>query len=98
MAKVLWIAQYRSVSNPEALAAYAKLALPAIQAAGGRFVARGLPLAVKEAGLMQRTVVVAFDSLEQALAAYDSPAYAEALRALGDGSVERDIRIVEAVE
>jgi uncharacterized protein (DUF1330 family) len=98
MAKVLWIAQYRSVSDPEALAAYAKLALPAIQAAGGRFIGRGMPLAVKEAGLMQRTVVIAFDSLEQALAAYDSPSYAEALVALGKHSVERDIRIVEAVE
>jgi uncharacterized protein (DUF1330 family) len=97
MAKVFWIAQYRSVSNPEALAAYAKLAAPALQAAGGRFIARGVPLAVKEAGLMQRTVVVEFDSLEQALAAYDGPAYAEALRVLGEGSVERDIRIVEAV-
>ena len=98
MAKVYWIATYRSVSNPDALAAYAKLALPAIQAAGGRFVARGVPLAVKEAGLMQRTVVVEFDNLETALAAYDSPAYAEALRVLGPGSAERDIRIVEAAE
>jgi uncharacterized protein (DUF1330 family) len=98
MAKVFWIAQYRSVSNPEALAAYAKLALPAIRAAGGRFVARGVPLAVKEAGLMQRTVVVEFDNLEKALAAYDSPAYKEALAVLGPNAAERDIRIVEAAE
>lgn len=96
MAKVFWIAQYRSVSNPEKLAAYAKLALPAIQGAGGRFVARGLPLAIKEAGQMERTVVVEFDSLELALAAYDSPAYREALAVLGEGSAVRDIRIVEA--
>jgi len=96
MAKVFWIAQYRSVANPEKLAAYAKLALPAIQGAGGRFVARGLPLAVKEAGQMERTVVVEFDSLELALAAYDSPAYKEALAVLGEGSAVRDIRIVEA--
>jgi uncharacterized protein (DUF1330 family) len=97
MAKVFWIAQYRSVSNPEALAAYAKLALPAIQAGGGRFVARGIPLAVKEAGQLERTVVVEFDSLEQALAAYDSPAYKEALAVLGPNSAVRDIRIVETV-
>ena len=96
MAKVLWIAQYRSVSNPERLAAYAKLALPAIQAGGGRFVARGIPLAVKEAGQTERTVVVEFDSLEQALATYDSPAYKEALEVLGPDSAVRDIRVVEA--
>jgi uncharacterized protein (DUF1330 family) len=97
MAKVFWVAQYRSVANPEALAAYAKLALPAIQAGGGRFVARGIPLAVKEAGQMERTVVVEFDSLEQALATYDSPAYKEALAVLGPDAAVRDIRVVEAV-
>ena len=96
MGKVYWIGCYRSVSNPDALAAYAKLALPAIEAAGGRFLARGLPIAVKEAGLNQRTVIVEFDSKEAALAAYDSPAYAEALKLLGNGA-ERDIRVVEAL-
>ena len=30
MAKAYWVATYRSVSNPDALAAYAKLAGPAI--------------------------------------------------------------------
>jgi uncharacterized protein (DUF1330 family) len=42
-------------------------------------------------------VVTEFPSVEQAVAAYESPAYQEALRALGDGAV-RDVRIVEAVE
>lgn len=97
MGKVYWIGCYRSVSNPDALAAYAKLALPAIEAAGGRFLARGLPIAVKEAGLNQRTVVVEFDSKKAALAAYDSPAYRKALEALGPNSAERDIRVVEAL-
>jgi uncharacterized protein (DUF1330 family) len=45
---------------------------------------------------MQRTVVWEFDSVAQALAAHDSPAYREALRVLGD-AVERDMRIVEGV-
>jgi uncharacterized protein (DUF1330 family) len=35
MAKGYWIAFYRSVSNPEALAEYSRLAGPAIQAGGG---------------------------------------------------------------
>ena len=43
MAKAYWIACYHAIKNPDALAAYAKLAGPAIQAAGGRFLARGTP-------------------------------------------------------
>lgn len=95
MAKAYWVATYRSVTDPDALAAYAKLSGPAITAAGGRILARGLPAHTYEAGLRQRTVVIEFDSLEQALAAHDSPAYQEALAALAGGA-ERDIRIVEA--
>ncbi len=44
--KAYWIAFYRSVKNADALAAYAKLAGPAIEAAGGRFLARGMPAKV----------------------------------------------------
>jgi uncharacterized protein (DUF1330 family) len=97
MAKAYWIAFYRSIKNPDALAAYAKLAGPAVQAAGGRFLARGMPAKVYEAGLNQRTVVIEFDSLQAAIAAHDSPGYKEALKALGTNSVERELRIVEGV-
>ena len=72
----------RSISNPDALAAYAKLAGPALTGAGGRFLARGMPAQVYEAGLKQRTVLIEFDSVEAARAAHDSPAYQEALAAL----------------
>jgi len=95
MAKAYWVATYRSVSKPDALAAYAKLSGPAITAAGGRILARGVPAHVYEAGLNQRTVVIEFESVEQARAAHDSPAYQEALAVLADGA-ERDIRIIEA--
>jgi len=94
MAKAYWIAFYRGIKNPDALAAYAKLAGPAIQGGGGRFLVRGTPSKVYEAGLNQRTVVIEFDSVQQAVAAHDSPAYQAALKALGDGA-ERDMRIVE---
>lgn len=97
MAKAYWIAFYKSVRNPDALAAYAKLAGPAIQAAGGRFLARGMPVKTYEAGLNQRVVVIEFDSVAQATAAHDSAAYQAALKALGTDSVERDLRIVEGV-
>lgn len=97
MAKAYWIAFYRSIKNPDALAAYAKLAGPAVQAAGGRFLVRGMPAKVYEAGLNQRTVVIEFDSVQAAIAAHDSPGYKEALKALGTNAVERELRIVEGV-
>jgi uncharacterized protein (DUF1330 family) len=96
MAKTYWIGTYRSISDPDKLAAYAKLAAPAITAGGGKFIVRGTPAKTYEAGLNQRTVVIEFDSLAQATAAHDSPAYQAALEALGDGA-ERDIRLVEGV-
>jgi uncharacterized protein (DUF1330 family) len=97
MPKAYWIAAYRSIRDPEALAAYAKLAAPALQKAGARFLARGNPAKVYDGGLDQRTVLMEFDSVGQAVAAHDSPAYQEALRVLGN-AVDRDLRIVEALE
>ncbi len=96
MAKGYWITAYRKVSDPEKLAAYAKLAGPALLAAGGRFLARGTASEVHEAGLLERTVLIEFDSVEKARAAYETPPYRAALAALGNGA-ERDIRIVEGV-
>ena len=49
-----------------------------------------------ELGLKERAVLIEFDSVEQATAAHDSPAYQEALAALGDGA-DRDIRIIEGI-
>ena len=94
MAKAYWVTTYRNISNPDALAEYAKLAAPAIQAGGGRFLVRGTPSKVYEAGLNQRTVIIEFDSVASAVAAHDSDGYKAALKALGSAA-ERDIRIVE---
>jgi uncharacterized protein (DUF1330 family) len=96
MAKAYWITAYRAVRDPQALAAYARLALPALEAAGGRFLVRGMPARVYEGGLEQRTVLIEFESVAKAVAAHDSPGYQEALRALGN-AVDRDMRIVEGV-
>jgi uncharacterized protein (DUF1330 family) len=96
MAKAYWVATYRSIRNSDALSAYAKLAGPAIQSAGGRFLVRGAPAKTYEGGLNQRVVVIEFDSVEQATTAHDSAAYQAALELLGDGA-ERDIRIVEGI-
>ncbi len=95
MAKAYWVATYRTISNPQALAAYGEVAGPALKAAGGRILARGMPSATLDGGYMGRTVVVEYDSVEAALAAYNSPAYQDALKLLGDVAKERDIRIIE---
>jgi uncharacterized protein (DUF1330 family) len=97
MAKGYWIATYKSVSHPDALAEYAKLAGPAISAAGGRFLARGIAAAAYEGGLKNRTVLVEFPSVAAAIAAHDSPGYQAALKVF-QGAAERDLRIVEGVE
>ena len=91
-----WISIYREIRDEAKVAAYAELAGPALRAAGGTFVARGLPEQTYEAGETTRTVLIEFDSVEAARAAHDTPAYQEALAALGDGAV-RDIRIVPAL-
>ena len=96
MPKAYWVTAYRSISNPDGLRAYSELAGPAIQAGGGRFIARGVAAKAYEAGIEQRVVVIEFDSIEQAVAAHDSPAYQAALKALNNGA-DRDIRIVEGV-
>ena len=97
MAKGYMISCYRSISNPERLADYAKIAGPAILAAGGKFLARGPASKAMEDGIMDRTVIIEFETLEAAMALYDSPMYQEAVKALGKGSVVRDMRIVEGV-
>ncbi len=95
MPKAYWVNTFRRVTDDEKLEAYIELAGPAMRAAGGRFLARGRPAKVYEDGVMERTTVIEFESVAHAIAAYESAAYQEALRVLGDGA-ERDIRIVEA--
>jgi len=96
MAKVYWITCYREITDPGKLAEYAKLAGPAIEAGGGRILARGRAEQVYEAGVLERTVVIEFESIEHAIAAHDGPAYQAALAAL-DGGAVRDLRIVPGV-
>ena len=93
MAKAYWISCYHEVKDPAKLAAYAKLAGPAIQNGGGRFLARNVAAAAYEEGKRERTVIIEFDSVEQAVAVHESPGYRAALAALA-GGVVRDMRIV----
>ena len=97
MPKAYAIVACRSISDPEKLAAYAKLAFPGRYIFWGAYPGSRRCGVAREQGFKERTVVLEYPSLEKATAAYDSPAYGEALKALGDGTV-RDFRTVEGVE
>ena len=95
MAKGYWIIAFRSVKDPAKLTAYVEVAAPLLNAAGARFVVRGMPVKVYEAGVQERTVVIEFESVAKAIEVYESAGYQKAMDALGDGA-ERDVRIIEA--
>jgi uncharacterized protein (DUF1330 family) len=70
------------VTDPERYAAYRALAGPAVEAAGGRFLARGGATEVLEGDRVpHRTVILEFPDMQTARAWYDSPAYVEARHA-----------------
>ena len=98
MPNAYMVVTYRAIKDPKALAAYAKIAGPAIEAAGGKFLVRGEPSKTYALGVNLRVVISRFDSVEQAIAAYESPEYKKALEALGEDAVERDMRIVQGVD
>ncbi len=95
MTKAYWVVCYHSIKNQDAFQAYAKLAAPAIQAAGGKYLVRGTPAKVYEDGLNQRVVVIEFASAQAALACHDGAGYQAALKELKGDAVKRDMRIVE---
>jgi len=94
--KGYWVVVYESMSNPAAIPEYAKLAGPALQASGGRLIVSATPAKTHEAGRNERVVLVEFDSLEKAIAAYETDAYKAALKVFNNAA-KRDFRIVEGV-
>ena len=50
MKKGYWVSVYRKLHNADSMAAYAKLAGPAIEAGGGKFLARGIASLAYESG------------------------------------------------
>jgi uncharacterized protein (DUF1330 family) len=94
--KGYWIVAYQSISDGAVMAEYGKAAKPAVEAAGGRLLAAGPPAKAWEGGLNLPAVVVEFESIENAVAAYEMPAYRAAAKIL-EGKVKRDFRIVEGV-
>lgn len=91
-----WIAEYDHITDEDKVAAYVALAGPALEAAGGRYLARGLPEQTYELGETTRTVLIEFESVQAARSAHDSVGYQQALAAL-DGGAVRDMRIVAGI-
>lgn len=97
MAKGYWVTQYKEIHDADKMAAYAKIAGPVVAEHGGKFLTRGVATKAYEAGLVERTTVIEFPSVDAAIACHDSDGYQSALKAL-DGGVTRDMRVVEGVE
>ena len=97
MSKGYFLSAHRREADPAKRNAYLALAIPAMQAAGGRALSSGdCRVEARENGIAQRTVLIEFDSLDAAIAAYESEAYQEALKALADGA-DRDVRLFEGL-
>jgi uncharacterized protein (DUF1330 family) len=94
--KGYWVVVYGSQPDAAVTAEYIKVAQPVIQAAGGRAIVAGKPAKTHEAGLNELTVVVEFESIEKAVAVYESAAYQAAVKIIA-GNVKRDFRIVEGM-
>jgi uncharacterized protein (DUF1330 family) len=92
--KGYWVVCYRSVSNPATVSEYTKLAATALEALGGRVIVGSKPAKNYEAGVDQSVVVVEFENLETAIAAYESDLYKAALKVFNNAA-QRDFRIVE---
>ncbi len=98
MTKGYWVSVYPTIRDPEGLGVYNELAGLAVKAAGGRVLASiASRVVAHEAGIAERVVLIEFDSFEEAVAAYESAAYQEALAELPEG-FERDFRIIEGLD
>ena len=94
MPKGYMISAHRSPADPDKSSAYRKLAKPASEKHGGKYLAGGGRVVAKENGVAERTILIEFESFEAAVAAFESDDYQAALVVL-DGGANRDIRLVE---
>jgi uncharacterized protein (DUF1330 family) len=96
MSKVVIIVTYKEIIDKAKFAAYAAMATAVEQKYGIQVLARDYPVALRESGQNERTVVGVFERLDIALQWYESPEYQECLEVLGDGAV-RDVKFLEHV-
>ncbi|GGE27282.1 hypothetical protein GCM10011360_14490 [Primorskyibacter flagellatus] len=92
----LWIANV-TVTDPDSYAKYAELAGPAIAKHGGKFIARAARFVQLEGRERPRNVVARFDTVEAAVACYNSPEYQAALDH-ARGASERELMVIETTE
>ena len=90
-----WIAHVE-VHDAETYGKYAAIATEAIEAHGGRFLARSGRYVQLEGTERARNVVAEFPTLEDAVACYNSPRYQEAV-VFAKQSATRDLCVVESV-
>jgi len=99
MAKGYFLSANRSEADPIKKTAYNLLARDALEKAWGKVIAManiGKKLTVHESGINQSTVLIEFNTYDEAINAYHSVDYQEALLALDNGA-DRDIRIFEGI-
>jgi uncharacterized protein (DUF1330 family) len=93
--KAYWITRCH-VHNPDEYDEYIKLAGPAINKYGGIFLVRGGYQIELEGGSYERTVLVEFNSMNEAKICYESQEYQEALKHSLNSS-NRHVVLVEGV-
>ena len=93
MAMGYWIARV-DVTNPDAYKRYVEGTAAAFAKYGARFLARGGRSQQLEGPMRARNVVIEFDSLEQAVACYNSPEY-QAAKQHRIGAAEAELMVVE---
>jgi len=93
--KAYWITRCH-VHNSDEYDEYIKLAGPAINKHGGTFLVRGGKQIELEGGPYERTVLVKFNSMQEAKLCYESSDYQEALRHSLNSS-NRHVVLVEGV-
>ncbi|KQX34075.1 hypothetical protein ASD04_17695 [Devosia sp. Root436] len=93
MAKGYWIAQV-DVEDMDRYNEYSAVIDATLAPFGGRFLVRGGRREAVEGATRQRAIIIEFNSYEQALACYRSPAY-QAIIPLRSGAAIADIVVVE---
>lgn len=93
MPKGYWIARL-DVSNQDRYHEYVEAATPAYKEHGAKFLIRGGAIVAEEGPARSRNVVIEFDSVEVALACYNSDIYSKA-RAIRQELSEGELIVVE---
>ncbi len=96
MPKGYWIARV-DVENADRYPEYVSTAKPAFEEFGAQFLVRGGEVQSLEGENRARNVVIAFESVEKALACYNSDAY-QAAKAIRLTVAQSELIIVEGVE